>query len=101
MTCPQYNNPPSYHRPMPPEGTYLVNTPKKISTAYALLALLGIFGGHRFYLRHTGMGVLYLLTMGVFGFGPFVDFFVLSSMVDEENRRIATERRPVHTMRNW
>ena len=37
------------------------------STAWLLLLFLGVFGGHRFYMRHWGLGILYLLTGGVRG----------------------------------
>lgn len=46
-------------------------------TALVLCFFLGALGIHRFYLGYTGIGVLYLLTLGLFGFGVLVDFIRL------------------------
>lgn len=45
--------------------------------AVALCFFLGIFGAHKFYEGKIGMGIVYLLTFGVFGIGAFIDFIVL------------------------
>ena len=42
-----------------------------------LCFFLGVFGIHKFYEGKIGMGILYLLTMGLFGVGVFIDFIVL------------------------
>ena len=55
--------------------------------AWVLLVLLGIFGGHRFYLGKIGTGLLYLLTAGLFGFGIIYDLCTLNAQVDEQNQR--------------
>ncbi|EJP16414.1 NINE protein [Leptospira interrogans] len=47
----------------------------------------GIFGIHRFYLGKIGTGILWLCTIGVFGFGAFFDLFTLGSQVDAENAK--------------
>ena len=46
--------------------------------AWVLLVLLGIFGAHRFYQGKILSGVLYLLTVGVFGLGIIYDLFTLN-----------------------
>jgi TM2 domain-containing membrane protein YozV len=42
--------------------------------ALILVFFLGWLGIHRFYLGYTGLGILYLLTGGIFGIGVIVDF---------------------------
>ena len=42
-------------------------------TAFFLCFFLGLFGAHKFYEGKTGMGILYLFTVGLFGFGWFID----------------------------
>ena len=38
-----------------------------------LCLFLGWLGAHKFYAGNTGMGILYLLTFGLFGFGWIID----------------------------
>ena len=45
--------------------------------ALLLCVFLGFLGAHKFYEGKGGMGVLYILTVGLFGFGVFFDFFSL------------------------
>lgn len=75
-------------------------TPLKSKTTAALLAFfLGIFGVHRFYLGHTGLGVVFicLLIGGILTFGltwivgsvwALVDFIMIltGSLRDSDNR---------------
>ena len=52
----------------------------KIKSKWAAVVLcffLGVFGAHKFYEGKVGMGILYLLTAGLFGIGAIVDFFIL------------------------
>ena len=46
---------------------------KNITTEFLLCLFLGFFGAHKFYRGKTGMGILYLLTAGLFGIGWIVD----------------------------
>ena len=45
--------------------------------AFFLCLFLGFFGGHKFYEGRVGMGIVYLLTFGLFGFGWLADCFIL------------------------
>lgn len=45
--------------------------------ALALCVFLGIFGAHKFYEGKILLGIVYLCTMGLFGFGVLIDFFIL------------------------
>ena len=55
------------------------------SLAWILLTFLGVFGIHRFYLGKWGTGILYLLTLGLFGVGLIYDFWTLNSQISELN----------------
>jgi len=58
---------------------------KQLSTAYIFLFFFGVLGVHRFYLRQTGLGLLWLFTGGCLGVGVFVDLFILKGMVRTAN----------------
>ena len=62
------------------------NTKKAKSSSYGgkmqivaliLCVFLGLLGVHRFYLGYSGMGVIYLFTFGLFGFGWLIDILLL------------------------
>jgi len=42
-----------------------------------LCFFVGYLGIHRFYLGHTAMGILYLLTFGLCGIGVLIDFILI------------------------
>ena len=58
---------------------------KSTATAYLLWFFLGVLGIHKFYLGKTGIGVLYLFTLGLLGFGTLYDLFTLPSQVRQAN----------------
>jgi TM2 domain-containing membrane protein YozV len=66
--------------------------PTNYSVAWILLTFLGWFGIHRFYMGKWGTGILYLLTLGLFGLGVLYDYLTLNSQISERNHgRQATE----------
>lgn len=48
---------------------------KSVLIALILNCILGSIGAHYFYVGKMGVGILYLLTGGLFGIGVFIDFF--------------------------
>lgn len=52
---------------------FLQHHQKNKTVAMLLCIFLGCLGCHYFYVGKAGMGVLYLLTMGLFGIGWIVD----------------------------
>ena len=48
---------------------------------WVLLVLLGIFGVHRFYQGKILSGLIYLLTVGIFGLGIIYDLFTLNEQI--------------------
>jgi TM2 domain-containing membrane protein YozV len=61
--------------------------PVDYSLAWLLLTFLGLFGVHRMYMRKWFTGILYLLTLGLFGLGYLYDYWTLNGQVDALNRR--------------
>lgn len=55
----------------------IAKKPRNKWVAFFLCFFLGFLGAHKFYEEKSGMGVLYLLTVGLFGFGWFVDCIAL------------------------
>lgn len=45
--------------------------------AFLLCFFLGFLGVHKFYEEKIGLGILYILTAGLFGIGWFVDWIVI------------------------
>lgn len=46
--------------------------------ALTLCVLLGFFGAHKFYEGRIGMGILYLLTFGLFAIGWIADIVIIA-----------------------
>lgn len=44
-----------------------------------LCIFLGYLGGHRFYVGKIGTGILWMLTVGLFGIGYIVDLLLIAS----------------------
>ena len=59
--------------------------PIDYNVGWLLLAFFGVFGIHRFYMKKVGTGILYLLTVGVFGLGILYDFWTLNEQISECN----------------
>lgn len=61
--------------------------------AYILWAfgLMGFCGIHRFYNGKITSGLLYFFTLGFFGFGQFIDLFLIPGMTREKNMRLLYE----------
>ena len=59
--------------------------PIDYSFAWILLTFLGFIGIHRFYMGKWATGILYLLTLGIFGMGLIYDFWTLNSQISELN----------------
>ncbi|MBA6414115.1 TM2 domain-containing protein [Parahaliea sp. F7430] len=53
--------------------------------AWILLTFLGVFGIHRLYMGKIFTGILYLLTLGLFGIGILYDFLTLNGQISERN----------------
>ena len=53
--------------------------PKNKVVALILCICLGYLGAHKFYEDKPGLGVLYLCTLGLFGFGWVIDIIILLS----------------------
>ena len=60
---------------------------KSVFVCYLLWLFLGFFGVHKFYLGKTAMGVIYILTGGLFTIGWIVDFFLIPFQVATYNNQ--------------
>ena len=55
------------------------------SITWLLFTFLGVFGIHRFYMGKWVTGLLYLLTVGVFGLGLIYDILTLNDQISQIN----------------
>ncbi len=60
--------------------------PFDYNVAWILLTFLGLFGIHRMYMGKWLTGILYLLTVGLFGIGYIYDYWTLNDQLSELNR---------------
>jgi TM2 domain-containing membrane protein YozV len=58
---------------------------KDLRIAYAAWVVVGIFGGHRFYLGDTGRSIAMLFTLGGLGLWTLVDVFFVGRRVRAVN----------------
>ena len=82
----QTTPPPVYQQPAQQPNVIInnVNTVNAVDgreknkwVAFLLCLFLGYFGAHKFYEGKVGMGILYLLTAGLVGFGWLIDCIIL------------------------
>jgi TM2 domain-containing membrane protein YozV len=59
--------------------------PINYSVAWVLLTFLGLFGVHRMYMGKWLTGILYFLTLGLFGMGYLYDYWTLNDQIAIEN----------------
>src|SRR5690349_6750563 len=56
-----------------------------------LLGFFGVAGIQRFVIGETGMGIVYLITIGFCGIGTIVDLINIKKMTSEFNQKQAVE----------
>jgi TM2 domain-containing membrane protein YozV len=59
--------------------------PVDYNVSWILLTFLGWLGIHRFYMGKFFTGILYLLTVGLFGIGILYDFLTLNEQLSDVN----------------
>ena len=59
--------------------------PYDYNVMWILLTFLGFFGVHRFFMGKIVTGIIYLLTMGLCGFGYLYDLCTLNTQIHEKN----------------
>ena len=64
---------------------------KDPAACWALWGILGVFGAHRFFLGHTAMGFLYLVTLGLLGLGVLADLFNMGEVIQAYNTRVQAD----------
>lgn len=70
-------------------GDHALTRPARNTTvAYGLwlLCFFGLSGLHRFYMGRWVSGLLWFVTLGLFGVGNLVDLFLMPRMIRDVNR---------------
>jgi TM2 domain-containing membrane protein YozV len=67
--------------------------PVDYTVAWLLLAFLGVFGAHRFYLGKWFTGLIWFLTGGLLFLGWLYDLWTLNEQVSEQNGRMTAPSR--------
>lgn len=77
---------------------YVFANEKEVNTAQILAFLLGGFGAHRFYLKQTGLGFLYLIFVWTFipAFVAFVEIFLMTGYVKKYERELVARACLMH-----
>lgn len=89
---------PTAERPTPAPTTFVQSGPtnarraKSLGAAYVVWFLLGLVGGHRYYLGRYQSAFLMTITIGGLGLWWVVDAFLLPGMVKRADVRILNER---------
>ncbi len=83
---------------------------KEKTIDFVLCLFLGYLGIHKFYEKKTGLGILYLFTLGIFGIGWIIDIirllidllkeYLLQTPNNEINTNIKTENTSLHISSN-
>ena len=75
------------------DPTDIKSSPKSRTVALVLNIIFGWLGAHNFYAGKIGLGLLYLLSFGLFGIGWAIDFgLILAGRYRDKNGRV---------LRNW
>ncbi len=77
----QAGEPPRYAYNVQPE--YISDKNKWVT--FGLCFFFGFWGVHYFYVRKIGMGILYLLTVGLFGIGWLIDLIRIAAGTFTDN----------------
>ena len=64
---------------------------KDPAACWALWGILGVFGGHRFFLGKSATAILYLFTLGMLGLGVLADLFNLGEIIRAYNTRVQAD----------
>ena len=86
-----YRNDP-YINGMAGNDDYADHSPKSRFVALVLCIFLGFFGAHYFYVGKSGMGVLYIFTIGLFYFGWFYDIYRIATGVFPDSNGLLLKR---------